>query len=445
MTKKVLMSVGVFLLLSKMVLGQTDTVSSQIFSLDQCIELSLKNNATVIAAKNAYQVAKNDIWTGWGVLMPSLSSRIGYSRIVQGPTQQTSYDPTTGTLIPGMGGIQVSKSYSASMSASQSWSLGGYNFYEIREKYASRNSAYNSYQFTRQELILSVKQAYFNVLKAKMLLGIQLEALKSAEEQLKIAQTRYDLGSASFSDVLKAKVQYGDVKLALITADNNVKLVKATLNDIMGQNVDFPIEVEENLTQPAFPYSYEDGLNRAVEENPSVLKSKADLESAKAQMGLARSGLFPSFNLSGSYSWNNQDIDQIKDIRKRDYDWSLNASISFNIFENFQRKQNLSYAKAGLNSAEYNFRQTKRDVSLQVKQAFIGVQQAQETIGLTNDKLQSAKEDLDLVQEKYALGAASILDLLDAEVSYKQAQSDQVQALYDYNLAVALFEQAMGK
>jgi outer membrane protein len=444
MIKKVLTSVCLLLFLGNMAAGQTDT-TSQVFSLDQCIEMSLKNNATVIAARNSYQVAKNDVWTGWGVVLPSLGSRIGYSRIVQGPTQQTSYDPNTGTLIPGMGGVQVSKSYSASISASQSWSLGGYNIYQIREKYASKNSAYNSYQLTRQELILSVKQAYFNVLKAKMLLGIQQEAQKSADEQLKIAQTRYDLGSASFSDVLKAKVQSGDVKLALITADNNVKLAKATLNSTMGQNVDIPIEVEENLTQPAFPYSYEDGLNQAVSENPSVLKSKADLESAKAQMGLARSGLFPSFNLSGSYSWNNRDLDQIKYIRTKDYDWSLNASVSFNIFENFQRKQNLSYAKANLNSTEENFRQTKNDVAYLVKQAFIGVQQAQETIGLTNDKLQSAKEDLDLVQEKYALGAASILDLLDAEVSYKQAQSDQVQALYDYNLAVAQFEQAIGK
>jgi outer membrane protein len=445
MIKKVLTSVCLFLFLGNMARGQTDTTTAQVFTLDQCIEMSLKNNASVIAARNSYQAAKSDVWTGWGVVLPNLGSRIGYSRIVQGPTQQTSYDPATGNLIPGIGGIQVSKSYSASISASQSWSLGGYNIYEIREKYASKNSSYNSYQLTRQGLILTVKQAYFNVLKAKMLLGIQQEALKSAEEQLKIAQTRYDLGSASFSDVLKAKVQYGDVKLAVITADNNVKLAKANLNSIMGQNVDFPLEVEENLTQPAFPYSYEDGLNQAAEENPGVLKSKFDLESAQAQMGLARSGLFPSFNLSGSYSWNNRDLDQIKYIRQRDYDWSLNASISFNIFENFQRKQNLSYAKANLNSSKENYRQTKRDVSLQVKQAYLGVQQAQETVGLTNDKLQSAKEDLDLVQEKYSLGAASILDLLDAEVSYKQAQSDQVQALYDYNLAVAQFEQAIGK
>jgi outer membrane protein len=433
------------LLLTNLGWAQTETVSSKAFSLDQCIELALKNNATVIAARNSYNVAKSDVWTGWGAVLPSLSSSIGYSRVVSGPTQYSRVDQNTGGLITGTTGIGVTKSYSASVSAGQGYSLGGYNLFQLKELNASKHSAYNFYQLTRQQLILSVKQAYFNVLQAKMLLGIQQEALKRAEEQLKIAQTRYDLGSASFSDVLKAKVQYGDVKLALITADNNVPLAKAYLNSIMGQNVDTPLEVEENLTQPAFPYSYEDGLTQAAAANPSVQKAKFDYESAQAQMGLARSTFFPTLNLSGGYAWNNPNLDQIKNIRTRDYRWNFGASISFPIFENFQRKYNLSSAKANLISNKENYRQTQNDVALQVKQAYIGVQQAQESITLTNDKLQSAKEDLDLVQEKYNLGAASILDLLDAEVSYKQAESDQVQALYNYNLAVAQFEKAIGK
>jgi outer membrane protein len=434
MIRTMLISICLFLLSTNLGFGQTDTVSSKAFSLDQCIELALKNNATVIAARNSYNVAKSDVWTGWGAVLPSLGSSIGYSRVVSGPTQYSRIDQNTGELITGTTGIGVTKSYSASVNAGQGYSLGGYNLYQLKELNASKHSAYNFYQLTRQQLVLSVKQAYFNVLQAKMLLGIQQEALKRSEEQLKIAQTRYDLGSASFSDVLKAKVLYGDVKLALITADNNVPLAKASLNSIMGQNVDTPLEVEENLTQPAFPYSYEDGLAQAAEANPSVQKAKFDYESAKAQMGLARSTFFPTLNLSGGYAWNNQNLDQIKNIRTRDYRW-----------KNFQRKYNLSSAKANLNSNKENYRQTRNDVALQVKQAYIGVQQAQESIGLTNDKLKSAKEDLDLVQEKYNLGAASILDLLDAEVSYKQAESDQVQALYNYNLAVALFEQAIGK
>ena len=433
------------LLFTNLSLAQTETVSPKVFSLDQCLELALKNNATVIAARNNYHVAKSDVWTGWGRVLPGVNSQLGYSRRVSGPTTLTVQDPITGQFTSGLTGIQTSKGYSASISASQNWSLGGYDFYSIQEKNAARNMSLSSYQLSRQELILSVKQAYFDVLKAKMLLGIQEKALKRAEEQLKIAQTRYDLGSASFSDVLKAKVLHGDVKLALITAENTLKLTKASLNSWMGQNVDLPIEVEENLNQPQFDYSYEDALDLALKENVDLKKAEFNLKSVEAQLGMARSSFFPDFSLSGSYSWRNVDLEEIKWIRQKDYAWNLSASFSFPIFENFQRKHNLSYAKANLNTTKENLRQTKNDVALQLKQAFLGVQQAQEKTSLTKDKLQSAKEDLDLMQEKYNLGAASILELLDAEVSYKQAESDQVQALYDYNLAVAQFEKTIGK
>ena len=445
MTKTILSHICFLLLLTNLSFGQTDTVSSKAFSLDQCIELALKSNATLIAARNSYNVAKSDVWTAWGGLLPKVGSGFGHTRTVSWSPGGLRPDPITQTVDTIPSGIVIDKYYSTSISASQNWSLGGFNFYEIKEKNASKNGALSSYQLSRQELILSTKQAYFDVLKAKMLLDIQLKALKRGEEQLKIAQTRYDLGSASFSDVLKAKVLYGDVKLALINAENNLKVAKATLNSIMGQNVDIPIEVEENLSVPEFNLSYENALDQAMKENPSVQKAHFSLNSFEAQLGMARSSLFPNFNLSGSYSWNNEDLDQIKYIRRRDYRWNLSASLSFSIFENFSRKQNLSYAKANLNSAKENLRQTKTDVALQLKQAFLGVQQAQETIDLTKDKLQSAQEDLDLMQEKYNLGAASILELLDAEVSYKQAESDQVQALYDYNLAVAQFEKAIGK
>jgi outer membrane protein len=440
-----LSSICAFLLLTNVCWAQFETPSPKVYSLDQCLQLAEKYNADLIAARQSYRVARTQVLTGWGDLLPSLDSQIGYSRRITGPTNRISYDPISGELIPGLSGVDVSKYYTASISAGQSWSLGGYNIYQIREIQASKGSAQNYLELTRQQLILSVKQAYFDVLKAKMLLEIQQEALTRANEQLKIAQTRYDLGAASYSDVLKAKVQYGDVELALIGAENTVNLSKATLNNWMGQDVNSPIEVEENLTQPEFDYSYEDALKAAMQENPSLNKAKFDFESSRAQFGMSRSGWFPTFSLRGAYSWSNTDLNEIKNIRKRDYDWSLSASVSFNIFDNFQKNYNLSYAKANRNSAMENYYQTKRDVALELKQAYLNVEEARQTIDLTEQKQASAKEDLDLVQEKYNLGSASILDLLDAEVSFKQAESDRVQALYDFNLAVAQFQKAMGK
>ncbi len=441
----VLSSACALLLLTNVCWAQFESSSPKVYTLDECIQLAEKHNAMLIAAKQNYNVAKSDVWTAWGSLFPRVDSNLGYSRRITWTPGGEWIDPVTQTTVSVPPGPVTDSYYTARISASQSWSLGGFNFYDISEKNASKSSAMSSYSLTRQELILSVKRAYFDVLKAKMLLDIQKEALKRAKEQLKIAETRYELGAASYSDVLKAKVQYGDVELGLIGAENAVKLARATLNSWMGQNVDSPIDVEENLTIPEFTYSYDDALEESMAENPEVNKARFDLKSAEAQLGMARSGYFPNFNLSGSYSWDNTELDQIKYIRQRDYSWSLGASVSFNIFDNFAKKRNLSYAKANLNSSRENFHQTKRDVALELKEAFLNVQQANEKINLTKEKVKSAREDLDLVQEKYNLGAANILELLDAEVSFKQAEADQVEALYDYNLAVAQFEKAMGR
>ena len=168
-----LSSICLLLFLTNISSGQTEASSPRVFSLDECIQLAVKNNATLIAAKNSYNVAKSDVWTAWGRLLPGVDSRLGYSRRVVGPTDRIYYDEATGELSFGISGIETSKYYSASISASQGWSLGGWDFYNIKQKNASKNWAKSSYQLTRQELILSVKQTYFDVLKAKMLLDIQ--------------------------------------------------------------------------------------------------------------------------------------------------------------------------------------------------------------------------------------------------------------------------------
>ncbi len=445
MKRVVLSKICLLIVLTNLSWAQPGTVSPRVYSLEECIQLAEKHNAALIAAEQSYKASKGRVLTAWGGLLPSLNSDLGYSRTVYGPSEFPTYDPLLGETVIQTTGVRTSKGYSASIRAGQSWSLGGYNFFDIREKTASRNSARSSYRFTRQDLILSVKRAYFDVLKSKMLLEIQKEALKRANEQLKIAETRYELGAASYSDVLKAKVQYGDVELALISAENSVKVARATLNNWMGQDVDAAIDVEENLAMPEFDYSYDSALEQSMKLNPNLSKARFDLKSAEAQLGMARSGFFPNLNLSGSYSWSNPELEEIKYIRDREYSWRLSASISLNIFDNFQKNYNFSWAKANRNSARENFYQTKRDVALELKQAYLNVQEAQQKINLAREKVESASEDLELVQEKYNLGSASILELLDAEVSLKQAESDQVEALYDYNLAVAQFEKAMGK
>ena len=89
--------------------------------------------------------------------------------------------------------------------------------------------------------------------------------------------------------------------------------------------------------------------------------------------------------------------------------------------------------------------QTRRDVALELKQAYFDVQQAKRKIAVTEDAVEAADEDLRLNKEKYSVGAGTMLDLINAQVSYTSAQSDRIQALYDYKYAIARLQKAMGR
>jgi outer membrane protein TolC len=119
--------------------------------------------------------------------------------------------------------------------------------------------------------------------------------------------------------------------------------------------------------------------------------------------------------------------------------------LNLNIFNNFSDYATMRAARRNVETYRENLDNTRNSVALQLKQAFLDLEQAREAKDLSNESVAAAQEDLNLVKEKYTLGAATILEVLDAEVSLKQAQTNQVQSKFDYNLAVSRLEKAMGR
>ncbi|MGH8004687.1 MAG: TolC family protein, partial [Limisphaerales bacterium] len=142
---------------------------------------------------------------------------------------------------------------------------------------------------------------------------------------------------------------------------------------------------------------------------------------------------------------NNRDFSRVTSLFDRDYQWRFGFSVGYNIFDRFSTYRSIKSSQARHSNARESYLQTKSQVALEVKQAFLDLAQARQKLDVTNQQSESAEEDLNIVQEKYNLGAATILELLDAQVSYKQAKSDQVQSLFDYNLAAARLKKSIGE
>ncbi|UCE67951.1 MAG: TolC family protein [Candidatus Zixiibacteriota bacterium] len=410
---------------------------AETYTLDQCIDIALENNFGVIAAEKAYSSARGYLYSAWGELLPTISISAGGRRswpIV------TFFDPNSGSI------ISVRDRYSGSLNFSNTFSgLGLYNYANIQKSRNNKSSSFQNYIKSQKDLILSVKSGYYDLIKAKMLLDVAGDAVKRGEERLRVVQSRYDLGSASMSDVLKAKVQYGNDKLDLVSKTNDYKLVQANLAYAMGIDVNREFEVDEKLQERDIDISFDNALSEALSNNPEYRKAYFDLSAARYQKTMAYCSFLPSLTLGLSHATDVYEFSELTGFKEEDASSFMYASLNFNIFNGGSDYANLRSAKNEVKINEENFKNTKNYVALEIKRSFLELERAREARKLAEESVAAAQEDLNLVREKYNLGAATILEVLDAEVSFKEAQTSHVEVLFNYNLAVSQLEKALGR
>jgi outer membrane protein len=424
---KILKSLGIVCIV--LVLANATLINAEVYTIDKCIDIALQHNSSIVAAKNGFEASKFAVYNSYGRLLPSVSITT---------SQSESWEPHYGKSQSASGGISFRETFGG---------FGLANYADIKGQRAQKNSNYYGYVGTRQNVVLSVKDAYYNLIKTSMLVDVANDAVKRGDEQLKVAQSRYDLGSAALTDVLKAKVLRSNAKLDLITAQNNYHLAKANLNYVMGIDISQEFDVVQDLPANSVEITYDQALNQALSDNASYKKSSYDMAVAKSELCAAKTNFLPDLSFSVNYGTG---ANKYFNLFNNDYmapnaSRSVGFSVSYNLFNNLGDMASLVSAQKGMNTAKSSYENTRNDVSLEVKQAFLDVQQNKEKIALNDESVAAAQEDLNIVREKYNLGAATIIEVLDAEVSFKTAQTNKVQALFDYNLAISRLDKAMGK
>jgi outer membrane protein TolC len=418
--------------------------SAEVMTLDQCIQRALQTNGSsqygLPQSLDSYHRSTQGVWTAWGNLLPTLNNSYRGSHTKFPP--DSTFNPSTGQWVHSVGS---STSWSSSFSLNQTLFNGGANWYQVGQSYHSRAGSWENLRGAENGLVLGVKEAYFNLLKATKLVTVQEAAVKRAEQFHKTIESKYELGSASLSEVLKAKVQLGTEQLALLQRQTDVRTSTATLNAILNRAVDDTLELADVDSVGPPPISYEDALAIAAKESPSIRSARFNVSSAKDDVGIARSTLFPTFSWSVSRSYTPATGGDLLKFKSGDASTSVGFSIGYQLFDAFHWKTQISNARVGLKYARESEQQVEKATELAVKQAFLGVDLANESRKLAQQTEESAQEDFNLAQEKYNLGAATILDLLDAQASLTLAQTSYVNSLYDQYVAVARLDNAMGR
>jgi outer membrane protein TolC len=222
-------------------------------------------------------------------------------------------------------------------------------------------------------------------------------------------------------------------------------LAQGNLAYVMGVDVNREFDVDKQFQQAPPDFDFNTALNETLSQNPEFRKSNFDYLSAKDDKTIAYSAFLPGLSIGMTHSTSVTRMSDLTDLRAENASRTLSARLNFNIFNGFSDQARLRSARKNVHSSRANLENIRNKVALELRQAYLDMERSREALQLSDESVASAQEDVNLAREKYNLGAATILEVLDAEVSLKQAQTNQVQALFDYNLAISRLEKAMGR
>jgi len=409
-------------------------------TVSKCVDIALERNFSVADARENVNASVGVQIAAIGGFAPRVQANAGFGRRIQGPTEV--YYPEYNITV--LSDPLTSDSYYYSIQATQNL-INVPTWMQFSSASHSLRASRHSFDLTKQTVVYQVKLQFYEFLKSMKLAEVSKTALQLSRDQLERAKALFEVGSVARSDVLKAEVSVSQSQLALIAADNRVKLESSRLAKLLGLPVDSPMKIVEDLGQETPQVQIEDSARKALGRRPDLLVVRENLKSAKASVLSSQAARLPSAYTSFAYGWSDNVFPKTEEARKRNYSWDIRLGISLPLFDGLATTANVKQAKARAAIADIQVRDSELQAALEVKEATLGLEQATQTIEASKTGLASAEEDYRLSRERYDVGSGTMLELLNAEVSLSQARSSYVEAMASLREAEALFEKATGQ
>jgi outer membrane protein len=474
--------------------AQTTTTSAPAqrttLSLEDAINLARRNNPVHLSTINNRRTADAAVRAAQGQLLPNADASFFAQR------QQGGRQIFGGTSLGASSDINQSQ-----------YQIGiGYRINRAtligpRLERASRDAVEADITGSAELLRAGVTQQYLAVLQAQDRADLQDTLLVAAQQQLVLAQARSLVGSGTALDVSRAEVTVGQQQVQVIQARNQVEIEKLRLFQQMGVEQPADVRLTTQFTSLIEPPPLPELLESARKANPVLLALRSRERVGDLNVKRAKSEYSPTLSISTgisgyTYSYANpnflvqqasasalesrdacirqeevraalnlpndltgcqgivltdQQISRLRsDNRQFPFNFqnsprSISATISLPLFDGFGREQRVQEAQAASDDARFSVRARELALTADVTAAYLTLTTAAKTAALQAQNAAKARLELKFTQDRYRSGAVSLVDVTDARAAFERAESDRINAVFDYHKAFAALESAVGR
>jgi outer membrane protein TolC len=299
---------------------------------------------------------------------------------------------------------------------------------------------------TRQLVVAAVEERFYDLLLAGELLKVVHLAIERSRQNLHQVVSRGQAGRASEFDRLRAQVQVSSMRADSIRSENDLRLAAMALKDIVGIDLDQPLEVRGTFRiDTSLDINDLQGLlDRGVANRPELARIIRQLEYQERNVEFERAAGRPLLDLvaTGQTQFQSNEFDLAdKEWRKS---WNTGVVLNIPIFDGQRTGARVAQAKQSLRRTEYERQRLEREVHLQVQQAYYDVEEASERIEANRDAVLQAEKGLRMAGSRYANGAGTLLEILDAQLALVQTRTENAMARRDRGLALMRLERSVG-
>jgi len=399
-------------------------------SLAECIALALEHHPALKSADAVVDAAGQRVWQAASPYLPQLNAGYNVDR------RHTSTGARTGLTVASP--ALTFTFYNTAVSLTQVLFDFGQTLNQIRAAQASQRSLEADASTRRADVVLGVKQAYFQLLAARRMLAVADANVVQSRQQRELADGRHRVGFAPRFDVTQAEVQLATTELDQITAQNNLDLARETLRNAMG--LSGPLDFEPLDSLDVYPRSIDDqtALDTAYRQRHELQSLYEQQRANEQRIAALYKDFLPSVVGSGTYQWSGSDY-------PLESNWNLGAAVSMPVFNGGLTIGQVGEAKANLAKLRFDEEALRLDIALEVRQALLEIGRARQAILVAEKGVQQARENLSLAEGRYRTGVGNFLEVTAAQASRSGAEASYVRSLYSYKTAQAALERATAK
>jgi outer membrane protein TolC len=413
---------------------------SKQLDLAQCVALALEQNTEIRRAKEEVKRKEGVAIEVRSQLLPKITAQGNFDY------QNKSL---SGFLVESGFVSADEMNWTAGVRVTQLLFDGGAGLSRTKAARIAQSQSVLLLQNTIDQVMLEVRRTVYAVLVNRSLIDVQDEAVKLREQQLSLQERKFKAGTVTKFNVLTADVELANTMPQLIRARNNKRIAEVQLARILA--LDYPLEQPDDWSPPVevvgeLPYqpaavNLETSLINAVNNRPDLRATKDELRVQQELIKAAKADAFiPKIVGSGGY-------DVIQDQSSSSFTKSLqgpvaNISGTWTLFDGMQTTGRLEQLKAQYAAAEVAVEEKRREIETQVRDAVVKLEEAQEIVVSQQKNVEQARESLRLAEARFNVGAGIQLDIINAQSNLTQAQFNELQGRFDYNVALALLERA---